>query len=660
MKVLIVSTSERTGGAAIAAHRLMEALCHNGIEARMLVQDKKSQDTRVISIRAGLWRKAWERLCILLTNHLHYRGIWKVSIANTGVDITQRAEFKEADVIHLHWVCQGMLSLADIERILRSGKRVVWTMHDQWSFTAVCHLLKDCEAYTSGCLSCPQLRGSTPGNIFRRKEQIYALGNLTFVGCSQWIAQLARRSPLTKGHRVLNIPNPVPQDIFCPTPQAAARQALSLPQDRRLILFAACKVTDTLKGFHYLQEALKLLENDSGLTLLIVGKNSDLRSSLPTIHIPYVSEPKRMALIYAAADVFVTSSVQENLPNTIAEAMSTGTPCVGFRVGGIPEMIDHQVNGYVAQLRNAEDLAQGIRYCLAHDMRQAAADRAAQTYSEREVAQTYLNKVYRTATLRKAPSFTIATVTYNAKATLQTTLESVNEQDYPAVEHLIIDGGSSDGTLDLMKKYEEENQKQGGPHKIRLVSEPDNGLYDAMNKALRLASGDYIVFLNAGDRLHTSDTLSRLASKVKEWDGKQPAILYGETDLVDAKGHFLRHRRLQAPECLSWKSFRNGMVVCHQSFYVRTDLARRETYDLRFHFSADYDWCIRLMRNAASEHLPLMNSRLILTDYLSEGMTTENQRRSLLERLRLMAHHYGWLTTIKQHLWFVIRAVIKR
>lgn len=399
MRILILSTSERTGGAAIAARRLMEALGRSGVDARMLVRDRQTDDPRVTGVRAGLWRKAWERLCILLCNRLSRRGLWKVSLANTGVDITRRPEFREADVVMIHWVCQGFLSLSDVRRILRSGKPVVWTMHDQWPFTGVCHLLLGCEGFAGGCLECPQLRGSMARRIFRRKQRVYAEGRLTFVGCSQWIADLARRSPLTVGHRVVNIPNPIPGDIFRPMPQTEARQALGLPQGRKLILSAACKVSDTLKGFRYLQEAIALVERRAAddiqsplhdAVLLVIGQHSDLQTSLPTISIPYVSDERLMAQYYAAADVFVTGSVQENLPNTIAEAMSCGTPCVGFHVGGIPEMIDHKENGYVARYRDAQDLAEGIEYCLGHDLREAAARKAAAAYGERQVARQYI------------------------------------------------------------------------------------------------------------------------------------------------------------------------------------------------------------------------------------------------------------------------------
>ena len=255
------------------------------------------------------------------------------------------------------------------------------------------------------------------------------------------------------------------------------------------------------------------------------------------------------------------------------------------------------------------------------------------------------------------PLFTIATVTYNAEATLGRTLESVASQDYDRIEHLIIDGCSTDGTLSLVQRYVEENQAR---HSIRLVCEPDSGLYDAMNKALLAAKGDYIVFLNAGDCLHSTDTISALAAQTGWTKGgdRHPAILYGDTHIVDAEGNFLRRRRLTPPEVLTPRTFSDGMRVCHQSFYVRTDLAKQEPYDLRYRFSADFDWCIRLIRLASRRRLPIVNTHLVLTDYLNEGMTTRNHQASLRERFRIMAHYYGWPRTILKHLWFIIRAII--
>ena len=261
--------------------------------------------------------------------------------------------------------------------------------------------------------------------------------------------------------------------------------------------------------------------------------------------------------------------------------------------------------------------------------------------------------------MKDKPLITIITVTYNAEPTIERTLQSVEQQTYPCIEHVLIDGCSSDHTLSHIQRYVERNGQN--KHIIRVVREPDKGLYDAMNKGIQQATGDYLVFLNAGDRLHEDTTIQQIADKAGwQRDRVNYAVLYGETDLVDNEGHFLRHRRLQAPVRLTSKSFRSGMLVCHQSFYVRTDLARATPYNLGYRYSADYDWCIRIMLRAEKRRLRFLNTGLVLTDYLSEGLTTKNHRRSLLERLRLMAHHYGWPTAIAEHLWFVLRAVLKR
>ena len=270
-----------------------------------------------------------------------------------------------------------------------------------------------------------------------------------------------------------------------------------------------------------------------------------------------------------------------------------------------------------------------------------------------------LNKLFQ-------PKFTIITVTYNAEHTLERTLLSVASQTYPNIEHLIVDGVSGDGTLTLIQEYAESNSVCAHPHEIQFIREPDKGLYDAMNKGIENAHGDYLVFLNAGDKFHSHDTIEQvvngISSTYKDVDDSKgwPAVIYGETDLVDNDGVFLRHRRLQAPKRLHWRKFLNGMLVCHQSFYVRTDLAFKHLYNLRYRFSADFDWCIRIMQDAQKQGLALHNTKTILTDYLSEGMTTKNMRKSLLERLRIMCRHYGFLVTMRQHLWFVMRLLIKK
>ena len=256
--------------------------------------------------------------------------------------------------------------------------------------------------------------------------------------------------------------------------------------------------------------------------------------------------------------------------------------------------------------------------------------------------------------------FSIITCTYQAASVLQRTLDSVLHQSYSHLEHIILDGASTDDTVSMVKHYMEENEAQEDCiHDIIFTSERDNGLYDAMNKGIMKVTGDYLVFLNAGDVFPSPDTLEHIAGCVGEGE-TLPGVLYGDTDIVDNDGHFVRHRRLCPPQNLTWKSFRYGMVVCHQAFYCRTDIAKRNPYNLHFRFSADVDWCIRVMKDAAQHGLSLRPVNAVIVDYLDGGMSVKHHRASLKERFRVMQRHYGLLTTIAFHAWFAMRSVLRK
>lgn len=256
--------------------------------------------------------------------------------------------------------------------------------------------------------------------------------------------------------------------------------------------------------------------------------------------------------------------------------------------------------------------------------------------------------------------FTIVTCTYNAEPVLHRTLNSVLHQSYADVEHLILDGLSKDGTVKMAMEYKEKSDKDENGHDITVISEKDGGLYDAMNKGIRHATGDYIVFLNAGDVFPNEDTLETIAASVGEGE-TLPGVLYGDTDIVDNEGHFLCHRRLTPPKKLSWKSFRWGMLVCHQAFYARTDIAKKTPYNNKvYRFSADVDWCIRIMKECAKENLPLRNVNEVIVNYLDGGMTNKNHKASLKERFRVMADHYGIIQTAIMHVLFVFRAILAK
>jgi len=408
MRVLIVNTYEQAGGAAIAANRLMKALTDNGVKVKMLVGRKLTDNIQVVGLPSP-WRHRlhflWERWCIFCHKHFSRRDLFAIDIANCGTDITRMPEFREADIIHLHWINQGMLSLNDIERILDSGKPVVWTMHDAWEATAVCHVTLDCQQYTKQCADCPMLprddHWQTAHKAWTKKYDKIHRHEVRFVACSQWLAGLARQSSMLKHQRVTAIPNPIDTRTFKPSDKLTARQALKLPEQGHVLLFAAQRASNPLKGMGYLKEALTRLASDdptlaSQLTLAILGSDgSDVAAGLPvrSVALGYIADEQRMAVAYSAADAFVLPSFSENLPNTIMEAMACGVPCVGFEVGGIPEMIDHKENGYVARYKDSADLARGLHWTLceaSHDELAAAALKKVHThYAASIVARQY-------------------------------------------------------------------------------------------------------------------------------------------------------------------------------------------------------------------------------------------------------------------------------
>ena len=252
--------------------------------------------------------------------------------------------------------------------------------------------------------------------------------------------------------------------------------------------------------------------------------------------------------------------------------------------------------------------------------------------------------------------FTIVTCTFNAEHELQRTLDSVFHQSYADVEHLILDGLSSDRSVEMAQTYKQRSDEARTGHEVVVCSERDSGLYDAMNKGIARATGDYIVFLNAGDTFPSEATLEHIAHSIGDGEAL-PGVIYGDTDIVNDEGRFLRHRRLQPPTKLTWRSFRNGMLVCHQAFYALTTLAKDNPYNYRF--SADVDWCIRVMKEAERRHLTLKNVDEVVVNYLDGGMTEKNHRASLRERFSIMRRHYGLPLTLIMHVWFAVRQLKK-
>lgn len=240
-----------------------------------------------------------------------------------------------------------------------------------------------------------------------------------------------------------------------------------------------------------------------------------------------------------------------------------------------------------------------------------------------------------------SPLISIITITYNAESEIGPTLESLNRQAFRNFEHLVIDGASSDNTLAIVKEM--------SPDSI-VISEPDKGLYDAMNKGLRAAKGEYVLFLNAGDSLHSPDILRRYAER------RGANIIYGDTIIVDSERNFIKPRHLSAPKKLTFKSFSKGMLICHQAFMVRRSISPE--YDLQYRFSADYEWTLKCLRSSDPTHNA--NIEAIAIDYLSDGLTDKNHKASLKERYKIMCRYYGTFPTVIRHIGFAVRNILRK
>lgn len=412
MKVLLVNTSERRGGAAIACNRLMQALCHEGIDARMLVATADSDlvegycHTRLQRWRYK-WAFLWERLGIFLSNGFSRKTLFTVSTASDGLDLASHPAVQEADIIHLHWINQGFVSLKGLQQILSLGKPVVWTMHDMWATTGICHHARTCTQYTHSCGQCMFLNSTREHDLSQRtflnKQKVYSTAPIHFVTCSAWLRSLAEKSALLKPtDTVRNIPNPIDIEFFKPEDKTTARQVLGLPKDKKLILFGAVNAADKRKGIDYFIETLHILYNRyeelrDKIELIVFGSTAQMNlDALPfrCTSLGYINNPDTMRHIYCAADTYVTPSLEENLPNTIMEAMACATPCVGFEIGGIPEMIDPR-NGYIARYKDATDMAHGIVSVLDSNnhasMSIAAREKVVAEYSEKSVAVRYIS-----------------------------------------------------------------------------------------------------------------------------------------------------------------------------------------------------------------------------------------------------------------------------
>lgn len=357
------------GGAYRAAARISDAMQSEACESTLYCRTKNSVQNPGTEILHSSTQRFLSKVKNV-GNLLFSSG--EIVIDKFGTDICQKKEFKDADVIILHWV-NSFISVTEIDRIAAQGKPVIWVMHDMWNFTGGCHYDRYCDRFKEECGACPILKSSNSHDRTyrecRKKYLHYRNKGIVFVSPSIWIQDCARQSMVLRGEQILRIRNPIPTDIYMPTDKKKAQEIWGIKTHKKVILFGAVKATEnTQKGFHHLVGALNGLDKDQYMVVMF-GNNDNVSDmcGFETKAVGVVKDEKKLSLLYNAADVFVAPSEQDNYPSTVAEALACSTPVTAFNIGGMPDMIVHKQNGYLADLNCPQTLADGIVYCAQHN-----------------------------------------------------------------------------------------------------------------------------------------------------------------------------------------------------------------------------------------------------------------------------------------------------
>lgn len=373
MKILHINTSDVYGGAARAAYRLHRALLAESIDSKMLVQKKTSDDHTVLAPTNKL-EKGINLFRPILDNFpvQKYKNRTQTLFSPAWLPFSQIPKYIaqiDPDIVHLHWINSGMLSVKDIAKI---NKPIVWSLHDMWAFTGGEHYDEEQVHYLDKCGNSKVLN-SAKGNdlsrkVWNQKRKVYAqIDSMTIVGLSDWMHQAAKSSSLLKDKNHIQLPNPINTNIFAPFNKREARRLLNLPPNKKLILFGAMNATsDPRKGFEHIFAALKS-SSLANTELVIFGSSqpdATLNFKQPVHYLGQLHDDVSLRVLYSTADVMIVPSLQENLSNAIMESLACGTPVAGFDIGGNSDMIDHKVNGYLAQPFDTDDLAKGIEWVL--------------------------------------------------------------------------------------------------------------------------------------------------------------------------------------------------------------------------------------------------------------------------------------------------------
>ncbi len=414
LRVLHINSSSSSGGASRACIDIHNALVEKGIDSRILVQSGNTGSQGIYTVNENFIEKVKTFLRITLDFILiklfsvEERG--RFSFPFFGKNISKLKIVRESDLINLHWINGGFFSLKTLNQIASSGKPVVWTMHDMWAFTGGCHYSLDCRNFESKCSVCPSLkiRGEKDFShkIFNDKTKLFNEFDVNIVTCSRWLASETGKSALLWGKKITIIPNTLKTEIYKPLDKASVLKKLNLDPNNKYLLFGTMTLKDKRKGFDLFIECIKILsdslpELNHKIKLLVAGSEKKMEGvdlPLETIYLGRIKNESDMADFYNAGSLFIAPSREDNLPNTVMESLSCGTPVAAFSVGGMPDMIDHKSNGYLAEPFDVLDLVNGIRWVLEHSephkISEAARTKILEEFNYSKVAELYAG-VYR-------------------------------------------------------------------------------------------------------------------------------------------------------------------------------------------------------------------------------------------------------------------------
>lgn len=417
MKILFVNTYDTGGGAAKASYRLHSSLQALGIDSKMIVKNKTSNDDSIIEINTFDKRniyisKPYDYIVNKIKNFI-YRFYWKPYPNRTDLilsDLRSISIFNafnkiEFDILHLHWINHRFL---DLEELYNVNKPIIWTLHDSWPFTGVCHIFNNCNKYTLNCGSCPELNSNIENDISRqvlqRKLEIFNKIDLHIIAPSTWIGECASKSLLLKDKPIYIIPNGLNVNLYSPKEKSFSRSELGLDLHKKYILYGAMNaITDKNKGFYQFQAAVNKLETDifnEEIEILIIGTTAladDLGLKIKTHVLGVITSEYQMIQIYNSADVTIVPSLSENLSYVIMESLSCGIPVVAFDTGGNKDLIEHKKNGYLAKSYSVEDLSNGIIWSIENNIDNSlsfnARNKIIENFSLEKTSRQYL-KLY--------------------------------------------------------------------------------------------------------------------------------------------------------------------------------------------------------------------------------------------------------------------------